>query len=226
MSTTSIGAVPPAAGASTPRRRNRRGEATRQAILDAAVTCLQRTGYAATSIEAVMSESGIGRGSLLNQFPNRLELMAGVAEFAMTRMVAHARTQLSAMDDPRARLFALAEMAWQSHNLPESTAVTEILLASRWDEQLAVKVRDLAKVAECDIDRLNLALARESGIADIPGFLVLGRLLNSTLKGLTIELMLNPDRDMILKAVRRAKSDYIDQCERILADRTGHRGAA
>ena len=65
------------------RRRTRRGEETRRQLIEACIDCLTERGYAGTSIEAVMSKSGISRGSVLNQFPTRLDLMTATIETAM-----------------------------------------------------------------------------------------------------------------------------------------------
>ncbi len=208
--------------ASPSRRRNRRGEATREALLRATINCLQRSGYGATSIEAVMAEAGVGRGSVLNQFPTRLELMLAVAELAMTTMLDDARTALDRVTDPVARIIALADVAWQVHNGAAATALTEILLASRWDGALAQGLRPMVEPVDRRIDRMNAQLAREAGITDLTRFLVHGRLLGSNMRGLTIELMFNANRAMIQSAVEAVKQGHIDLVESLLAAPPAH----
>ena len=201
-----------------PRRRNRRGEVTRAAILDAAIACLDRLGYAATSVEEVMRESGLGRGSVLNQFPTRVDLMVAVADQAMRLMIDHSRAALDAIADPRERLLRNADIGWATHNLPAAMALTEILLASRREQALAAALRPVAEAAERDIDRMHVALARHAGIDDVAAFLIHGRLLNSSLRGLTIELMFNPDRAPIQRAIELLKRDHADFCAGLMAD--------
>lgn len=204
--------------ADTPsRRRNRRGEATREALLKATINCLQRGGYGATSIEAVMAEAGVGRGSVLNQFPTRLELMLAVADLAMAAMLDEARAALDLIVDPVARIIALADVAWTVHNGAAATALTEILLASRWDHALAQGLRPIVEPVDRRIDRMNGQLARDAGIADLTRFLVHGRLLGSNMRGLTIELMFNANRAMIQSAVEALKQGHIDLVESLLA---------
>ncbi len=199
------------------KRRNRRGEATREALLRAALTCLQRGGYGATSIEAVLAEAGVGRGSLLNQFPTRLDLMLAVAELAMAAMLDEARSLLDRIADPVARLTALADVAWQVHNGGAATALTEILLASRWDHALADGLRPIVEPVDRRIDRMNAQLAREAGLTDISRFLVHGRLLGSNMRGLTIELMFNANRAMIQSAVEVVKQGHTELVQSLLA---------
>ncbi|MEN9718745.1 MAG: hypothetical protein RIQ99_1623 [Pseudomonadota bacterium] len=208
------------------RRRNRRGEATREALLKATLTCLQRGGYGATSIEAVMAEAGVGRGSVLNQFPTRLELMLAVAELAMAAMLDQARTALDQVDDPLDRIRALADVAWTVHNGGAATALTEILLASRWDHTLAQGLRPIVEPVDLRIDRMNAQLARDVGIADLTRFLIHGRLLGSNMRGLTIELMFNANRTMIQDAVATLKQGHVELVDSLLAESPIHGWAA
>lgn len=198
------------------RRRNRRGEATRELIIDATVRCLQRNGYAGTSVEAVIAGAGVGRGSVLNQFPTRVDLMAATAQVAMKRMIDHADGALASIADPRERLFALVDLGWQSHNLPEATAVTEILLASRWDDALGTAIRSVVETVEREIDRLHVQMASINSLPDVAGLVVYGRLLNSSLRGLTIELMFNANRTVMLQALEALRADHRARCQRWL----------
>lgn len=207
-------------GDTSEKRRNKRGEATREALLRATITCLQRGGYGATSIEAVMAEAAVGRGSVLNQFPTRHDLMLAVAEVAMGEMMDTARSALDRVGDPVARLIALADIAWQVHNSAPATALTEILLASRWDHALATGLRPIVEPVDRRIDRMNAQLARDAGITDLGRFLVHGRLLGSNMRGLTIELMFNANRAMILSAVEAVKQGHIELVERLLGSPT------
>ena len=62
-----------------PRRLTKRGIDTRERILDATIKCIVRVGFTATTIEHVMLEAGLSRGSVLHQFPNRVALMVAAA---------------------------------------------------------------------------------------------------------------------------------------------------
>jgi AcrR family transcriptional regulator len=198
------------------RRRNKRGEATRLAVIDATIRTLNSIGFAATSIEQVMAECGIGRGSVLNQFPTRTDLMAATGEVAMARMVAAAQDKLAAMPDPITRARALFDISLESHEMPEAIAVTEIILASRWDRALAEALAPAVERIELSIDRLHLRLAKEAGVADTQAFLVHARLLNSNLRGITIELMVNANRQMILQARDALRDEHLAFIDHIL----------
>src|ERR1700727_1504376 len=53
---------------------------TRDKILAAAVRCLNDVGYAQTSTVRVAAEADVARGSLLHQFPTRIDLILAVAQ--------------------------------------------------------------------------------------------------------------------------------------------------
>ena len=69
------------------RRLTRRGADAREKILDATIKCIVRAGFTATTVEHVMAEAGLSRGSVLHQFPNRVTLMVATAERAMRRVI-------------------------------------------------------------------------------------------------------------------------------------------
>lgn len=54
----------------------------RQRLVDAAIACLHRVGYAATITQLVMEEAGVSRGAMLHHFPTKVDLIIAVAEAA------------------------------------------------------------------------------------------------------------------------------------------------
>ncbi|WBB59219.1 TetR/AcrR family transcriptional regulator [Streptomyces sp. WMMC500] len=57
-----------------PRRRQARGERRAQQLLDAADAVFARSGYAATSTNAIAREAGVSPGTLYQFFPNKAAL--------------------------------------------------------------------------------------------------------------------------------------------------------
>ena len=200
----------------TRRRRNRQGEATRALLLESAITCLHEKGYAATSVDAVMSVAGVSRGSVLNQFPTRLDLMIAAAEGAMRAMMAHSAERLGEIDDPEARLRAMFDVAWEAQGKKEGTAMTEILLASRWDTDLAAGLRPIAEVIEQEIDRIALENGRAAGVSDLEDFRLQHRILILSLRGITIETSYDADREIMRHALESLRKSYNRHCDRQL----------
>jgi len=205
-------------GAIEARRRTRKGIETRRILIEAAIQCLQALGYAGTSIEAVMARAGLSRGSVLNQFPTRIALMAATSDAAMQTMIADTRVRMDAIPDPAARYRAMCEVTWAAQNLAEGAALTEVLLAARRDEALALAFRPVAERIEAEIDQYTAELARAAGVReqDIDACLVHGRVLILSLRGITLELSFDPDRKMINRALEQIRAMHKAHCDRVL----------
>ena len=199
-----------------PRRRNRKGEDTRRRILEAAVTCLKDQGYAACSVEAVMQTAGLSRGSVLNQFATRLDLMAGAADHAMQHMIADSSQRMNHIEGAREKLFRHVDVIWESQQIPEASAVTEILLASRWDHDLADRLKDVVRTIEHNIDHFVGDVARQAGISRIEEYQLHVRVLVLSLRGIAIERMFDNDRDIMQRALERIRQMHERQCHRLL----------
>tara|TARA_R110002020_G_scaffold83397_2_gene207405 strand:+ start:314654 stop:315310 length:657 start_codon:yes stop_codon:yes gene_type:complete len=195
------------------RRRTRRGEETRRALITAAVDCLSRTGYAATSVEAVMAAAGVSRGSVLNLFPTRLALMSAAADAAMRAMVADTQARYASISDPAVKYRAMCDLFWDTQNIPESAAITEVLLAARWDAALAAELRPIAQRIEIAIDRDIADIAAAAGAKDVTACIVHARILILSLRGITIELMYDPARDIIHRALDRIRAEHQAHCD-------------
>jgi AcrR family transcriptional regulator len=63
-----------------------RGDATRERLLEVAAKFFGERGYEATSIEAVLREAGVSRGSLYHHYPSKGALFAAVVEAVETRV--------------------------------------------------------------------------------------------------------------------------------------------
>ena len=66
--------------ADRPNRNVARGEATRGQLIAIATRMFAERGYEDTSIEAVLREAGVSRGSLYHHFPSKEALFEAVAE--------------------------------------------------------------------------------------------------------------------------------------------------
>ena len=92
---------PHAVGARGPNAARRL--ATRGKILAAAVRCLAEEGYAQTSTVRVATLARVPRGSLLHQFPTRIDLILEVAQYAARRQSAFIREGLAELPSGRER---------------------------------------------------------------------------------------------------------------------------
>ena len=206
------------APAEAARRRTRRGEETRRALIDGTVHCLNTLGYAGTSIEAVMEETGISRGSVLNQFPTRAALMAAAIETAMLAMVAYTRKRGAEIEDSVQRVRDMCDVFWETQNIPEAVVVTEVLLAARWDGALAQALGAIANRIEIEIDQYTTELITAAGVNPVlyEDCRLHARILVLSLRGITLELMYDNDRRIMHRALDRIREMHLSQCEIIL----------
>ncbi len=77
-----------------------RGQATRAHIIDVAMRLFAAHGYDGTSIEAVLAESGVSRGSLYHHFAGKDVLFLAVLETVGARIAEQTEIALQAARDP------------------------------------------------------------------------------------------------------------------------------
>lgn len=200
-----------------PRRLTKRGIDAREKILDATIKCIVRAGFTATTIEHVMVEAGLSRGSVLHQFPNRVALMVATAERAMRRVMDSARIMAEAIEDPFERLSDYARISWETHSQPEGLALTDILLAARWDSELLAGLQPVTSNVEQEIHDEFIKLAREAGFTDAEALVPHGWLLIASVRGLIIEHSVNQSRPMIIAAIERMKERHRRFCANLAA---------
>ena len=83
-----------------PNRNVVRGEATRAQLIAIATRMFADRGYEDTSIEAVLREAGVSRGSLYHHFPSKEALFEAVAEDVETSVGAQTVAAADGIDAP------------------------------------------------------------------------------------------------------------------------------
>ncbi|GGC87592.1 TetR/AcrR family transcriptional regulator [Chelatococcus reniformis] len=200
-----------------------RGAQTRLRLLEAATLCLSTRGYGATTTQAVTELAAVSRGSMLHQFQTRLDMMEATAGYAMEQMVEAGRRRFDALETPAHGLMLLPDVLWELQREPPALALTEILLAARWEPGLAERLGPVAVRIEDVIDADLTRMATAAGIRDHRRLLVHARLMIAAVRGLAIELMFNRGRRMILKAADALREDHVRFIEALLPT---DRGAA
>src|SRR5277367_6449994 len=77
-------------GPATLSRRPRQSQAERSAgtrarLIEGAIACLHRLGYAATTVSIVAQQAGVSRGAMTHQFPAKTDLMLAVVRAVFDR---------------------------------------------------------------------------------------------------------------------------------------------
>lgn len=89
--------------------RQPRGDATRQAILEAAERTFAEAGYASARLEDVAQEVGIRRPSIIYYFPSKQRLYDEVEAGIFDSMHEFVQKRMSGIDAPMDRLLALLD---------------------------------------------------------------------------------------------------------------------
>jgi len=191
-----------------------RREATRAKIVAAAIACLNEYGYAETSTVRVAKMAPVARGSLLHQFPTRVDLILAVAEHASAAHGEYMRAGLAKLPVGRERFVGSVDVTWEAFQTPESRALIEIFIATRRDAELAARIPDFAKRFEASVARGAHRFAEAAGLHDEHGEAAAERrLIRVALRGLAVETMLSgPDAEpgRVIALLKRMREQFYD----------------
>ena len=181
--------------AAVPMRRPQaqRSADTQAKLIAAAITCLHRVGYSATTVTMVADEAKVSRGAMSHQYPAKTDLMLAVVEAVFEADAEYYRQTVDART-PKQWVIDLPEMVWEAISRPSGTAVMEIMLASRSDNELADKLSVMqqnidARSHEWIVERLVAA-----GLNDRPNGEAVHRLFVAAIRGLSMEALFRRDR--------------------------------
>jgi AcrR family transcriptional regulator len=207
----------------TPKPRVPRGPnaerraATRAKIMDAAVRCLAEFGYAATSTPLVAKMAKVSRGSLLHQFPTKVDLILAVATHAARAQGAAIREQLETKAPGRERFLHGADAIWAALRRPTSVALMEVMIAARSDPELAERYPGFAGEMEKSMHAARRRMAAGLGAEDRAEEVdVMSHLTLVALRGLAMETLFvgRPTQDAekvveLLRTMRRGLADEL-----------------
>lgn len=181
------------------RTQESRSAETRAKVLKATIQSLYTRGYAATALFSVVADAGVSRGAAQHQFPNKIDLMLYVVRTVYEEEKRLYQAQLGAIADPRERLLAFPEIAWDVLSRPEGVAVLEIMQGARSDPELAERLRPLQIQIERDSIEAFAAVSNDAGLAQTA---VGVRLFVWAIRGLSIAQLVVDEPSEIRKSVR------------------------
>lgn len=194
--------------ASPPRRRTQaeRSASTRAKLIDAAIACLHRHGYSATTTILVAGQAQVSRGAMLHHFRTRVDLMLALVEHVFARQQRSYRRLLSGVPPGRERFMAFTDVAWQVQREVPSMAMLEVLMAARSDDALSKRLQSLANAIDRNMFDGAWAVAKEAGVRDRDRIDQMVRLHLAALRGLSIDIMYGRDPKDLDSAVELLKS--------------------
>jgi AcrR family transcriptional regulator len=171
----------------TPQRRTQaeRREATRGAVLAAAVNCLQEEGHAGLTTRRIAERAGISQAGVRYCFPTRAELVAAAVAHLADQLADELQRQSSAPDVPeRERLIAALDLLWEINNGPLFLAMLDLWSAARTDPELRDALDSASRSVMRIVTRTFAQLFPE--LATRPEARDLLDLANASMRGLAI----------------------------------------
>ncbi|WP_406125252.1 TetR/AcrR family transcriptional regulator [Streptomyces sp. NBC_00989] len=178
-----------APGAVDRRPKQDRSRATRQRLLEAAVSCLAEHGWAGSTVSVVAERAGVSRGAAQHHFPTREDLFTAAVEYvAEERSTALRALFPEGAEDRRAVIEALVDL----YTGPLFRAALHLWVAASNEDQLRPRVTELeAKVGRethrIAVELLNADESRPGVRETVQGLLDMAR-------GLGLANLLTDDR--------------------------------
>ncbi len=176
-----------------------RTAAMRKRLIEAAIECLTKNGYGATTLQTVTNAAGASRGAILHHFPNKVDLMIAVAEYAAEKQNRHVARSLANTAEGMDRYLAITMATWDAMQRPPAIALLEIMMGSRSDTELGERFPAVIESLEKYQREGVWEQAQSVGITDKAQIEAMTWLHNAAMRGLAMELMFSKD-------VRRANS--------------------
>jgi len=200
------------------RSQAQRSAATRDALLEATISCLVADGYARTTTSRVAERAGVSRGAHLHHFQTRQALVAGAMERLAERRsqeLAQAAQRLPAGPE---RLRMGLDLLWSGYASPLFQAALDLWSHARTDPEL----RERLVAVERRLDRQTLEVTRLlfADRADQPDFDRLIEMAVATMRGLSLLDTLHPGSGRNRKQWAYCRARLVD-----LFEGEGARGA-
>ncbi len=168
-------------------RAQRRGDRTRDTIIEETIRCINEEGFAAASANHIAERAGVTWGVIQYHFGDRNGLLSAVIAHGFQGF-RYAIQSVSVPDGTsRQRVAAVVEAAWSAFSSPASRASLEILISARSGRDQA-RVGDLEAMAR-DMRELSSTLIGDDTESERPDA-VIAELLWATLRGLVMAQML------------------------------------
>jgi AcrR family transcriptional regulator len=186
-------------------------------LIAAAIECLHKVGYAATSTLMIAEAARISRGAMVHHFPNKVDLMLAVVEHVVATQRQFYTDELFKLSRGRERYVAITRLTWEAWSQPSGIAVIEIMIAARSDAGLAEGLRPLLAELESTQRADVWAMARSAGISDRTTVEASVQMNLATVRGLCIDLMVRPGREDVDEAFRLLMGYKVATAEHLIS---------
>jgi AcrR family transcriptional regulator len=185
-----------------------RGQATRSHLVEVATRLFAANGYDATSIEAVLAESGVSRGSLYHHFKGKDALFWAVLEAIGTRIGEQITAEVREAPDPIAamRIDCLAWIRLARDPVIQQIVLTDAPAVLGWQ-----RWRDSNEQANLGFYRAWLTYAADQGRIDPSLVDVFAHIVLATLNEVAMMIARAADPAAALAAGESAITEFLDR---------------
>ena len=191
-----------------------RGQATRAHLVDVATRLFAERGYDGTSIEAVLAEAGVSRGSLYHHFPGKDALFWAVLEGVAARVGQQLADATRDAPDPVVALRAecLAWIRLADGQVVRQTALIDAPAVLGWE-----RWRELDEQGSLRPIRAALDYAAEAGRIEPRHVEAFAHIVLATINEVALMIARADDPAAALTAGESAVAEFLD---RLLGDST------
>ena len=191
-----------------------RGQATRAHLVDVATRLFAERGYDGTSIEAVLAEAGVSRGSLYHHFPGKDALFWAVLEGVAARVGQQLADATRDAPDPVAALRAecLAWIRLADDQVVRQTVLIDAPAVLGWE-----RWRELDEQGSLRPIRAALEYAAEAGRIEPRHVDAFAHIVLATINEVALMIARADDPAAALTAGESAVAEFLD---RLLGDST------
>jgi len=176
------------------RRAYKKREASREQVLDAAISVLAEKGVGATSVQDIADGAGLSKGAVHYHFESKDELYACVLFRCCEVIEARVRAVFAEPGLPLERVDrALAAMwAYRRDGVREMRVLTQLHTLSRQNERIREALREALRRSRAQVIEVGLTQLLALGIKPKVPVEVIPRLLLATLDGLAMHQEVDP----------------------------------
>ena len=185
-----------------------RGQATRAHLMEVAMRLFAARGYEGTSIEAVLAESGVSRGSLYHHFPGKDALFVAVLEDIGRRVGLPAAEEMQAAPNPIAAL-RIGCLAWIRQ--AADPVIRQIMLIDAPAVLGWQRWRELDEQGPLGVIRGLLAGAAQAGRIESRHVDVFAHIVLAALNEVALMIARADDRAEALASAESAVADFLDR---------------
>jgi len=121
---------------------------TRNLIIEAAIECFIKLGYARTTTTAIAERAGLSRGAMLHHFPSKIDIVRAAVEHLHAKRLRAFRKSAMRAVQAGDRVQQSVEAYWAHAKHPMFVAFFELSVAARTDPELAAILRPAQEAFE------------------------------------------------------------------------------